>query len=185
MPEPRLIGLNGLERHMMKTGGPLTPDQWTTSNPILDYGQIGIEVDPDTGEWGKAKIGDGDTEWNDLAYFDPAGAVAGVKKYVALLTQSGTDAPVATVLENTIGAIVWARSGEGAYTATLTGAFPEDKVFIMPSRLAALNSGDVAIQMTCNKEDANVIAVSTVTFPDGNTAEMGLNDFSIEILVYP
>lgn len=170
----------------MTAGGPMTAADWTAQNPRLEPFQMGLEKDPATGAITKAKIGtQARDQWNDLAYFDPAGAVAGVKKYVALLTQSGTDAPVATVLENTIGAIVWARSGEGAYTATLTGAFPEDKVFIMPSRLAALNSGDVAIQMTCNKEDANVIAVSTVTFPDGNTAEMGLNDFSIEILVYP
>jgi len=31
--------------------------------------------------------------------------------YVALLTQSGTNAPVATVLENTIGDIVWSTDG--------------------------------------------------------------------------
>lgn len=33
----------------------------------------------------------------------PVGTLAGVKVYQALLTQSGTDAPVATVLENSLG----------------------------------------------------------------------------------
>jgi hypothetical protein len=47
----------------------------------------------------------------------------GYKEYVALLTQTGTNAPVATVLSNTIGAIVWGYTGVGQYTATLSGAF--------------------------------------------------------------
>jgi hypothetical protein len=51
------------------------------------------------------------------------------KVYTALLTQSGTNPPVATILENTIGNIVWSYSGVGQYSATLTGAFPVDKYF--------------------------------------------------------
>ena len=54
----------------------------------------------------------------------------GAKVYRALLTQTGTDDPVATVLENTLGGeVVWARTSTGIYKATLTGAFPADKVF--------------------------------------------------------
>lgn len=52
------------------------------------------------------------------------------KRYRALLTQTGTDAPVATVLENTLGGtLVWTRVGVGAYRGTLTGAFPIAKYF--------------------------------------------------------
>ncbi|SFD94146.1 hypothetical protein [Flavobacterium phragmitis] len=44
------------------------------------------------------------------------------KVYTALVTQSGTAAPVATVLENTLGGtVVWSRSGTGIYTATYSG----------------------------------------------------------------
>ena len=51
--------------------------------------------------------------------------------YTALLTQSGTNAPVATVLENTLGGIVvWTRSGVGEYIGTLAGAFPLNKCSI-------------------------------------------------------
>jgi hypothetical protein len=62
--------------------------------------------------------------------------VAGVKRYVALLSQSGTDAPVATVLENSLGgAIVWTRTDVGEYRGTLTGAFPTlSKTFFVPQR---------------------------------------------------
>lgn len=49
------------------------------------------------------------------------------KIYSALLTQSGTAAPVVTVLENTIGTIVWTRSSGGIYVATLTSAFTDSK----------------------------------------------------------
>jgi hypothetical protein len=52
------------------------------------------------------------------------------KRYRALITQTGTAAPVATVLENTLGGtLVWTRVGAGAYRATLTGAFPIAKYF--------------------------------------------------------
>lgn len=46
------------------------------------------------------------------------------KIYRALLFQSGTDAPVVTVIENTLGGtLVWSYNDVGSYTATLTGAF--------------------------------------------------------------
>jgi hypothetical protein len=51
--------------------------------------------------------------------------------YTALLTQSGTSAPVATVLENTLGGNpVWARGGQGSFNITLSGAFPIGKTII-------------------------------------------------------
>lgn len=44
----------------------------------------------------------------------------GIKKYVALLTQTGTNDPVATVLENTLGEVpVWTREDQGEYRATI------------------------------------------------------------------
>lgn len=53
------------------------------------------------------------------------------KVYTALLTQTGTSAPVATVLENTLNApIVWTRASLGIYTGTLSGAFVDLKTFI-------------------------------------------------------
>lgn len=54
------------------------------------------------------------------------------KRYVALLTQTGTDDPVATVLENELSAaIVWARSTDGTYTGTLADAFTTAKTVAM------------------------------------------------------
>jgi hypothetical protein len=54
------------------------------------------------------------------------------KVYVAELNNMGAGAvaPVATVIKNTIGDIVWTRTGVGQYVGTLTGAFTEDKTFL-------------------------------------------------------
>ena len=52
------------------------------------------------------------------------------KVYTALLSQSGTDAPIATVLENTIGDIVWNYETVGTYKATLVGSFLNSKTYV-------------------------------------------------------
>jgi hypothetical protein len=53
------------------------------------------------------------------------------KKYVATISQTGTSDPTVTVLENTIGDIVWTRVGLGLYSGDLLGAFPnQDKVYL-------------------------------------------------------
>lgn len=47
------------------------------------------------------------------------------KVYTAFLSQSGSSAPVATVLENTLGGTpTWARSTTGTYYFLLNDAFP-------------------------------------------------------------
>ena len=60
--------------------------------------------------------------------------------YTALLTQTGTNAPVATVLENTVGNIVWSYDSTGEYLGTLTGVFISDKTYFsaMPSQVTQL-----------------------------------------------
>lgn len=60
------------------------------------------------------------------------GPEAAPKVYTALLSQTGANNPVATILgTNSLGAIVWTRNGPGAYTGTLTGAFPGGKTFVI------------------------------------------------------
>jgi len=71
-----------------------TAAQWaTTGNFVLQSYQIGIETDT-----GKAKFGDGSSDWDTLDYWVPGGAP--YKVYTALLTQTGTSAPTATVFSN-------------------------------------------------------------------------------------
>jgi hypothetical protein len=62
------------------------------------------------------------------------------KKYVATISQTGTSDPTVTVLENTLGDIVWTRVAVGGYSGDLLGAFPvQDKVyFLINNTLASL-----------------------------------------------
>ena len=61
-----------------------------------------------------------------------AGFPAGTKMYTALLSQSGTDAPVATVLQNTLGGtVVWTYFDFGVYQGTLSSAFPASKTHVL------------------------------------------------------
>ena len=55
------------------------------------------------------------------------------KVYTALLTQIGTDAPIAEVLENTLGDIVWSYYAEGQYKAQLIGKLLLNKRVILVS----------------------------------------------------
>lgn len=57
-----------------------------------------------------------------------------IKKYVALITQTGTNAPtVEQIFQNDFNEeIIWTRVGVGQYRGTLTGAFPENKTRIPP-----------------------------------------------------
>jgi hypothetical protein len=58
-------------------------------------------------------------------------AVVPYKRYIATISQAGILDPTVTVLENTIGDIVWTRTTNGDYRGTLTGAFPDqDKTYL-------------------------------------------------------
>ena len=111
-----------------------------------------------------------------------AGFPAGTKMYLALLTQSGTDAPVATVLQNTLGGtVVWTRAGVDSYRGTLSNAFTENKTFIQPGFPVSLNHLDGTIFIY--RISVNVIEISF----SGNEANelWAAFPFQIQILVFP
>lgn len=61
-----------------------TAAQWTSDNPVLQDGELGIETDT-----AKAKLGDGSTAWTSLGYWDPDGATIGSFLPLAGGTMSG------------------------------------------------------------------------------------------------
>lgn len=72
------------------------------------------------------KISDADG-WTAVAQSE-VGAPVVPKRYVALITQSSTNAPVATVLENTLGGtVVWTYDAVGKYAFTLNSVFTVNK----------------------------------------------------------
>jgi hypothetical protein len=99
------------------------------------------------------------------------------KVYTALLTQSGTDAPVATVLENTLGNITWSYEEAGKYRANLAGAFTENKTFL-------LDNQDNTYYILKNLASTNYITYSTYVVLDDTLGDEFLNETPIEIRVY-
>jgi hypothetical protein len=119
--------------------------------------------------------------WSLITSSAPSGSVA-VKTYRALVTQTSTSAPTATVLENSLGAaVVWARSNTGVYTATLAGAFTSDKTFIMSS--GSTGAITAVKDVVTARTSADVVTVSTGAA--GTAADGILSAYAIEILVYP
>jgi len=56
------------------------------------------------------------------------------KEYVATMNQTGTSAPVITVIKNELGGtLVWTRLASGFYMGTLVGAFTSGKVVAIPN----------------------------------------------------
>ena len=49
-----------------------TAAQWTTANPVLAAGEVGLEVPAVSGQPVRTKVGDGTTAWNTLFYNDGA-----------------------------------------------------------------------------------------------------------------
>jgi hypothetical protein len=69
--------------------------------------------------------------------------------YVALVSQTGTSAPTAIILQNTLGVVpVWTRYSAGIYRATYANTFTQDKTTILTSTNYMTDSG--IIQVTCN-----------------------------------
>jgi hypothetical protein len=95
------------------------------------------------------------------------------KVYTALLSQSGTDAPVATVLENTLGGdIVWTRDMAGQYTGTLADAFLNKNVALFYNQDVSFNFPD---EIKCR-----------FTWIDDNTVviETALNEILVDDLLF-
>lgn len=106
----------------------------------------------------------------------------GSKVYKALLTQTGTNAPVATVLVNTLsGTPVWSYVGVGDYELTLASEWTANKTVIIHKSII---SDDVNYKLTSIYTSTNVLNFKTF---DGTTPsnDMLLNAETITIEVYP
>lgn len=111
------------------------------------------------------------------------------KVYVALLSQSGSDAPTAIVLENTLGdSVTWSYVAPGLYHATCPGKFFITNTFPIIYFYHAFTIDEVYF---CHAlyTDVNIISVYTrfVDFTVPNLVDVNgaLNYTPIEIRVYP
>ena len=100
------------------------------------------------------------------------------KVYTALLSQTGTNAPVATILENTLGVVpTYSYGGAGEYKVIHTDGFTLNKTVVFMN--TALNSQTASILIDYQSNDA--IHISTFDTTPQNDI---LFNTSIEIRVY-
>jgi hypothetical protein len=105
------------------------------------------------------------------------------KKYVALLSQSGTNAPTAIILENTIGDIIFNYIAVGVYEAVLVGQFLANKTWVIGgSADISAGTGDFAT-LDIKRFDDDTITLTT--FDNFSPSNNMLFDTSIEIRIYP
>jgi len=106
-----------------------------------------------------------------------------VKEYVASLSQTGTDAPVATVLKNTLGGtLVWSRGSAGLYQATLAGAFPtgvRTVIVLDPDNALSLYANE-AVRASATRTTSDAVEI---TFSD--SGDDWMSEWHIDIKVYP
>ena len=112
---------------------------------------------------------------NITADENSTGLLLNYKSYVALISQSGTDAPTVTILENTIGDISWTRSSVGQYVGLLTDAFTLDKVVCFNNNII----GNFIIK----RSGIDSLVIYTNSFAGTPTDSLLVNT-SIEIRVY-
>lgn len=99
--------------------------------------------------------------------------------YTALLTQVGTNAPTAIVLQNTLGGtLVWSYISTGRYNVTLTNVFTNNKTAVFFGPILAND-----VEYTRDFSSTSVVRINTA---DGGvlTNEL-LDNTEFEIRVYP
>jgi hypothetical protein len=107
------------------------------------------------------------------------------KVYTALLTQTGTNAPVATILENTIGNIVWTYISTGVYVGNLISAFPLNKTYFSVNNRFSDDGGASAYDAFLFRNNDDIFNL-TLWFNGTATDDLmePNNPLSIEIRVY-
>jgi hypothetical protein len=111
----------------------------------------------------------------------------GYKEYRALISQSFTNAPVATVRIDTIGGSpVWSRSGVGVYVLTNAGKFTTGKKSLSATQRTSFLGDPMAegIQLTVSETSPNQDICQLNLYEDG-VANDGLLAYFFTIRVYP
>ena len=108
----------------------------------------------------------------------------GVKRYKALLTQSGENAPTTQVLENTLGTLTFVYQSDGDYLCTSSGLFTQNKTVVLMGR-----NPDPENVIPYGLSDVNTIIIksSTINIGAGEISPVNgiISNTLLLIEVYP
>lgn len=143
------------------------------------------------------------TKTNEISYYDEDNNLVSLETltvipaakflvYTALLTQTSTNAPVATILENTLGGtVVWTYGSTGNYVATLIGAFTAAKTVIFGLTNNINSASDDTLGTAAGRTDADALFLNTYDITTDGAADVIKTDADdlltavpIEIRVY-
>ena len=100
--------------------------------------------------------------------------------YVALLTQTSTNAPVATVLSNNLTAtLTWARTGPGVYTLTANAA-----TFTANKTIVFLNAGSGIPLISAERTSDTILTVKTYNSGTGVAVDAAITNGAFEVRIY-
>ena len=160
-------------------------NSYTFVTGISDTYSTALELEEPTAIGGKVVFPDVVGGTKTVAYNED---VKPYKVYTAVLTQTGTNAPVATILENTFGEnIVWSYGGTGTYYATVTTNTFDNLYAITPSE--SVKNSNISFRFKIIiKLDSSVVTnkqlVLTTMDNSGSFANAVLLGQPIEIKVY-
>ena len=135
-----------------------------------------MEITPTPERLGKLIPAENRDEAVTLGQLNDYGVSGTCKVYRAILAQSGTSAPTAIVLENTLGAITYAYAGVGSYTINSSALFTTNKTWFMHA-----NQADAAtINGISSSSQLSLTTLSDIATVSNNM----IFNLAIEIRVY-
>jgi hypothetical protein len=109
----------------------------------------------------------------------------GYKEYVALLTQTGTNAPVATVLSNTLGTVTFSRQDIGTYSINSSSLFTQNKNSAMGARMFWFNTQAIDVDKYGFTIWVSASAIELTTFEVDSQSDNQLTNQEFSIRIYP
>lgn len=139
-----------------------------------------VNTEPGTAEKPFLKWNESTKRYEKVSFADIFGYA---KKYVAKVTQTGTEAPTAVVLHNTLGiAPTLTRNAAGSYQIDASNTFPLNKTIVKVIPDHSNNHNNIIVQTGHN--NVGYIVLETLTGAGELTDEL-LDNATVEIEVYP
>jgi len=183
-----LIG-TGTGGNVQITNRENTPLIFSTNNSesyrILANGRVLIgKTNPDTGEHLQVNgniAASAATSANQVVIKSQLDAAVRPYKVLSVLfTQTSTNNPVVTILENTLGTVTFTYSSVGVYLASSSALFTTNKTFVL------MNSGvNGAYINGVNLSNTSQFFINTKNITTAASANDGNNSTALEIRVYP